>query len=452
MQNQKKIALGGAIWTNNDLNIIAKNGATSLFSGNKTISNGVESPNAVYVSSDVDYAFSIESFNENKLIYTQEAEIQTSKIPTLTLNANTNGTIIFDDTIEGDKYGLERKQADLSISENVKSELAGMGFTSDRVDDLIEFYRSLDPGSYTDEEILGMFIQEGIVVIENEKVISSIVVPGYSLNLTVDPSGKIYLNNKVKNADISVSHTNVIVPESVNLSESQILRINSGVLNINHLDLNGLNFAYFSNAGTLNLNAIDVDLANERMGRLTATNYGEISGQINVNSLNLLNDAEKTKTNIPFADKEIAQIVTYTGVSPIAYTPIYKYNVSYNNETGEFLFDRTPTTTPSTPNGGTPSIPSPNPSNSFNPAILPTPVTAQAGAYTTQTFNYAFQHSDNFMILPSLERMAIKNQNKYALSPTSDATDTGVFSPLYTKQSMNGFWVKPYVSFENTFD
>ena len=92
-----------------------------------------------------------------------------------------------------------------------------------------------------------------------------------------------------------------------------------------------------------------------------------------------------------------------------------------------------------------------NISDSFNPSVLAPGVATQAGAYTTQlqTFNYAFQHADTFMNIPYLERISIINANKYALSPTADATDVGTFSPLLTKEHDPGFWVKPYASFEN---
>ena len=53
------------------------------------------------------------------------------------------------------------------------------------------------------------------------------------------------------------------------------------------------------------------------------------------------------------------------------------------------------------------------------------------------------------MNIPYLERVSIINANKYALSPTADATDVGTFSPLLTKEEDAGFWVKPYASFEN---
>ena len=90
-------------------------------------------------------------------------------------------------------------------------------------------------------------------------------------------------------------------------------------------------------------------------------------------------------------------------------------------------------------------------SDAYNPAVLSTSVAQQAGAYTTQlqAFNYAFQHADTFMNIPYLERVAMINAGKYALSPTGDATDVGTFSPLLTKEEDAGFWVKPYASFEN---
>ena len=110
------------------------------------------------------------------------------------------------------------------------------------------------------------------------------------------------------------------------------------------------------------------------------------------------------------------------------------------------MFLRGATTTP-----GGDIIPPTNPSDAFNPSVLAPAVATQAGAYTTQlqTFNYAFQHSDNFMNIPYLERVAIIEKNKYALSPTGDATDVGTFSPLLTKEEDAGFWIKPYASFEN---
>ena len=53
------------------------------------------------------------------------------------------------------------------------------------------------------------------------------------------------------------------------------------------------------------------------------------------------------------------------------------------------------------------------------------------------------------MNIPYIERLAIINEGKYALSPTGDATDVGTYSPLLLREESAGFWVKPYASFEN---
>ena len=61
-----------------------------------------------------------------------------------------------------------------------------------------------------------------------------------------------------------------------------------------------------------------------------------------------------------------------------------------------------------------------------------------------QTFNYAFQHADNFMSLPIFERIALKESGRYAMTGSA-----GIYSPLLTRIENAGYWVKPYVSFEN---
>ncbi len=230
--------------------------------------------------------------------------------------------------------------------------------------------------------------------------------------------------------------TNVYVSEAKYLAQSPSLAVNSGTLNINNLTLNNLNFKNFTNTGTLNLTNVNVDLENKQMGRLTADTYGYQTGLINVKSLLLLNDTSQEKTSILFADDAYKSQVSYTGASPIAYSPIYKYNVEYDKTDGFFTFTRGAA-------GGS--------GGAYNPAVLAPSVATQAGAYTTQlqTFNYAFQHADNFMNIPYMERIGMKNQNKYALSPTGDAADVGTFSPIFTKNDTAGFWVKPYASFEN---
>ena len=49
------------------------------------------------------------------------------------------------------------------------------------------------------------------------------------------------------------------------------------------------------------------------MGRITADSYGDTTGNINVQNLNLISDANQNTTSIQFADKEIANNVQYAG-------------------------------------------------------------------------------------------------------------------------------------------
>ena len=209
------------------------------------------------------------------------------------------------------------------------------------------------------------------------------------------------------------------------------------------------------------------------MDRFTATSYGEHQGNLNVIGMNLLSDAieGETLTAVYFAQPGLKNnvlngVANGTGELPDSnyqtelYTPIYKYKVAYDNvnqydnkgDGGYFVFAKGDRIIQQTPQGGVSDGGSTgNPSDAFNPAVLGSPVAAQTGAMATvgQAFNYAFQNSDNFMTIPYLERLAMKNANRYALSPTGDATDVGTFSPLFTQQDTSSVWVKPYATFEN---
>lgn len=251
---------------------------------------------------------------------------------------------------------------------------------------------------------------------------------GYSLTLTGDSSGLIELNNNVINANVTSEEVKLNLGKK-DVFENSDFTITSGTLGF----VNGIAEQQIMQSanitGNINL-ALDVDLAAEQMDTLPDNTKVDPGAQINVNSLNILNDANQNETKIPFAPDTYANQVTYAGSNPVAYSAIWKYDVDYLKETGEFLFTRGSTGT----------------YTDYNPAVTAPSVATQAGAYTTQlqTFNYAFQHSDNFMLLHSFDRLTIKNQSKYALAPNN-----GVYSPLMTPADSASFWVKPYASFEN---
>ena len=284
-----------------------------------------------------------------------------------------------------------------------------------------------------DEEIIRDAIKGGILIASNEQIISSDTKGGYNLKITGDSTGTIYLNNSVINAKVTSDNINLNLGKN-NVFEQSGFTINSGSLGF----INNIAEPQIMQSAKINGNinmAIDVDLANKSMDTLPSNVSVAPDAHISVNYLNLLSDASSDSTSIKFADASYSNQVSYTGASPIAYSPIYKYDVSYStnpeDNLGYFFFNRSGSS-------------SGNQSDSFNPSVLAPSVATQAGAYTTQlqTFNYAFQHSDSFMNIPYTDRLSIINNNKYALNPTT-------FSPILTSHSHNGFWVKPYASFES---
>ncbi len=443
-------ALGGAIYTNQSLNIIARDNGESIFSGNYTKTGDIKIPNAIYVqtgdnTSLISPQIKVVSIDNNKVTYQEITEDDVpSSIPILTLNANTNGTIIFDDTIDGNillsGITIITILGDVSVDNYYQDY-----YSVSSVSELVEYIKNNTDSffwyqdSMTDTEILTNLFQYGYLDISNEQTISAESDGdkyNYTLAITGDSTGKVVLNNDIINANISLDNTNLYLGREDVFDKSVSLSLNSGSIYMNNQSVGTMHVPTLNLNGNTNI-SIDADLANKSMDRITADTYNvKDNAMLNVNNVVLLSDAKEDTTNILFADKELASNVAYTGVSPIAYSPIYKYEVTYNPDDGFFTFSR----------GGSTSS-----SSAYNPAVIVSPVATQAGAYTTQlqTFNYAFQHADTFMNIPYLERVAIINQGKYAMSPTGDATDVGTYSPLLLKEESAGFWVKPYASFEN---
>ena len=365
-------AAGGAIFSVNNINIVADNGQ-SIFSGNKTISNGKGEQNAIGMYGT---AMQDPSIGEYAFVDVTTGATSDKNTANLKLEAKNNGVIVFDDTIRGGAMDVNT----MAVAETPET--------------------------------------------------------AYDLEVTGDSTGKVVLNNDIINANIYLDNTNLYLGREDVFNQSQSLTLNSGSIYLNNQSVGTMHVPTLNLNGNTNI-SVDADLANKSMDRITADIYNVTEGaMLNVNNVVLLSDAKEDVTNIQFADDGLAANVAYTGASPIAYSPIWKYDVSYNPDDGFFTFSR----------GGSTSS-----SSAYNPAVLASPVATQAGAYTTQlqTFNYAFQHADTFMNIPYLERVAIINQGKYALSPTGDATDVGTYSPLLLKEESAGFWVKPYASFEN---
>ena len=416
-KSESGTAQGGAIWSNRDLNIVADNGE-SVFSGNYVQNGDKKDPQAIFVTNMIENKYL--GYSHSKWFYQNEPH-KTA----VTLNSINNGKIIFNDKITGET-------------------------TKTPVNKYYETWDSNKP-HYLDED-------------GNEIDTPTEVSVTPELKITGDSSSVVQLNNNIENLDISLSGTNLHLGARDNVLDGNNLDLQSGTLSMvnNQVGVASLNNVTLS--GNTNFVA-DVDLANEQMDRITATNYGTHQGNLNVVGMNLLSDSTKDVTEIYFAQQGLKDNVVNgmpanggynlpSTAQTTFYTPIYKYNAIYDNRDngGYFMFTKGDKILTPNGNGGTTVTPSGNPSDAYNPAVLAPSVASQAGANATmnQTFNYAFQNSDNFMTIPYLERVAIKTANRYALSPTGDATDVGTFSPLFNAQNeTSSAWVKPYASFEN---
>lgn len=232
--------------------------------------------------------------------------------------------------------------------------------------------------------------------------------------------------------DINNQTLNIYATNTDNMFNN--VNINSGTINLINNNINNLSANSFNLNGNINL-FLDADLMNSSMDRLPSTTVA--SGLITVKGINLLSDSKSEKVYIPFAYDSFKDKVQ-TGVTAVgkevdneyqttAFAPIYKYDVNYNPNNGNFIFSR----------GSGKS------STDFNPAVLSGAVNSQMGAYSAvnETFNYAFRHADySFMPLPKKIRTLA---NKYAI------TEPNLMQYENEYSKMGGIWYQPYANFEN---
>ena len=211
------------------------------------------------------------------------------------------------------------------------------------------------------------------------------------------------------------------------------VKMNSGILNLINNTVNNLSANSFIINGNVNV-LLDADLEKSTMDRLPSTTV--VNGLINVKGINLLSDSKGEKVYIPFAydnfkDKVQTSLTTVgkdveNAYQTTMFAPIFKYDVSYNKNNGYFLFSR----------GSGKS------SADFNPAVLPSVVNSQVGAYSAlnESFNYAFRHADySYMTLPKRIRTM---SNHCAITENQSMQ----YETEYSK--MGCVWYQPYANFE----
>lgn len=381
------------ILSSNDLNIEANQGKNSIISGNTTVYN-------------------IWPYNESGETYnavnkTAIFTYGTAEKPTvLSLTAKTGGKLVIDDEISGNNYKIKvtgDKTGIVYLNNNIRA------YNKNEEDwKFITGYGRRESSEKDDK--YGSY-NEWL----DSNIISDTSIP----------------------ADITLENTNLVLGRSASVLDGHNLTLNSGALSLANGEIGMSALNSLTVTGNTNFFA-DVDLANSQMDRISAKTYGKHTGNLNVSGMNLLSDAKTDKTEIYFAENGLKDNVTTT-VSEVAYTPIYKYSVKYDNRNdgGYFVFNRSVTGGGS--NGG-------NPSEAFNPSVLSTPIAGVAASQATvnETFKYVFEHADAFTKLPEQVRQAKINANKYALS-TDFNHNLGSLCPEHNNKAG---WFKPYVTFE----
>ena len=440
-ESQTGEAYGGAIYTTTNLNIFANDGYMSVIKDNYTKSQDVKNDSAIYLDKGVTLKLEM---NNGGSFYLGDKIDSSNPMEVFLASNNYNNFEEFaqaqgfkDTPLETflSKYGngaktFEEYVANLncpSVEEFLKSNNA------ETIEEFLENGPKLKGNSATEQFVF----QQGCS--SAQEFVMNVVGPLSNVQIKGDSAKDttFYLFNDIPYSHVTTENT---------------------TLNTIDNNVRVYNFGGYQLTGDTNFVA-DVDLAAKEMDRLTAYSYDEHQGSLNVIGMNLLSDAnmDEDVTAIYFAEPGLKDnVVNGTGELPdsnfqTAYTPIYKYNVTYDNENqydgkgdgGYFLFTRgDKILTPGGDIGGSTG----NPSDAFNPAVLSTPVAnlAAGQAAMNEAFKYVFEHADSFTQLPAMERYAKINANKYALS-----TDFNDNMPDYSVYPNKGIWFRPYTTFES---
>lgn len=342
--------------------------------------------------------------------------------------------------------GAEIILTNSSIINNSSTDTKGAAISS-KSDVVInaDDYRVVIQGNYTSTSNEAIYMGENATLSFNSKNNSQIDIDdkingdiGYKTVFDGDESGRINLNNELKNSGVELNNVTLHLSGNDNFKTSDFT-VNSGVLDLINDTVQNQTAQSFNVLGSFKLN-VDANLASETMDRLPENTTIAPDAFINVDRINLLSDASGNKVEIPFAYNAFKDNVNYIGAKELskstqvttAYAPIYKYSLKYENrdDLGYFVFNK----------GAGESLSS---YRAFNPAILASSVASQAGGYATmnETFNYVFEHSDEFSTLPDCCRQYVRGNNNQALADCVKRYNC-------YKYKSGAEWFRPYVNFE----
>jgi hypothetical protein len=429
--SQSENAYGGAIYNEGTIgNIINTN-----FTNNYAVStNGEAKGGAIYTTKDLNItadAANIE-FSGN---YTQSGNTKTDNAiyvdsidATLNFNLKNGGSITLKDSIDGQIGEPEAPSLDFDFS---------------------------NFGKPIFDESTGT-IHNTPIIANNTTSEDEDAFKSYTVNITGDDKDKttFYMLNQMNDATLGVSNTTI---NTVN----------------NNIDT--YTFYKFTINGDINLVA-DVDLKNEVMDTISASEYGTHNGTINVSGLNLITDSDKHVASVEFGEEALKDYVESSLDLTTVLGPIYTYQVEY--EDGEFVFTKGSKKTTSSSgkhhnssytysddedldedleleDSNTETLKTAGGAGNeytdyadFNPAIVSSLVATQVGIQTTmsQTYQEAFSNTETFMQMPKNAREALMEANRYAIA----SPDYNENMQYRSNDMLNsGIWFKPYTSFED---
>lgn len=224
------------------------------------------------------------------------------------------------------------------------------------------------------------------------------------------------------------------------------LLLNGGNLHLQNNVINKVELSETELNQDTNL-TLDIDLATQKTDVIAFNDVSDLTinndANINVTSVNVMN-SNTALTDSEYQIELLKDEYNNTGLADNLninideqklITPIFKYNLGTSANNSSALFVN---------RGATGNV------NSYNPAVLASPVAAQIGGYLTQlhTYDMAFGNMDMNMLMSYNERQAMKFRNKYAMSGVQAGNKLMTFSPNQIPEESRGMWFKPFATFE----
>ncbi|MCQ2582088.1 MAG: hypothetical protein MJ170_03885 [Alphaproteobacteria bacterium] len=352
---------GGAMFVQNGQVDIIANGGTVKFEKNSTTGFGGAILGMDYVPESISNEINIFAENNDVMFSGNTAEIgggAIANVGKLNIKAKAGHTVEFVGDEEDSSVDSIANASALGVNSVLTINDAENGYTGDVIlQDVVfpEVLTLLDPSA-----------NPGDLVIGGGRVFAK---------------GTIQQNDiTVKDATLSLSEKTVTASKTTPLASS-VFTLNNSTLNLQNNSTGTVYLGGMRLVGSNNI-MLDADLAKAKMDQLNVTSVVG-AGNIVISDINLLSDANDDYVELSlFADGTTTDVYNKVSgnLNGLKYSTIYKYNASYDSETGMIGFTRY--------NSGS--------SDDFNPYLYaPSAVANTTATMTTQIAALAMDKMDD---------------------------------------------------------